>query len=170
MYTKQTQGFTLIELLVVVLIIGILAAIALPQYNKAVEKSRLTELLLNVKTIENSVDLFLLENGGFPAQGIHLPNLDIAGTLQGGEFDDNLYTTKYFEYEMNCDSLKCYGELYRKGDSYAFYIYKGSEEAWGEQGTNDKWINICITETTDLGRAICKSLENQGWIYKDVEL
>lgn len=55
MYKKHR--FTLIELLVVVLIIGILSAVALPQYQAAVEKSRVARLLPLFKSIPGAGSL-----------------------------------------------------------------------------------------------------------------
>ena len=56
------KGFTLIELLVVVLIIGILSAVALPQYQKTVLKSRAAEAWTNLSALRKAVEVYCLEN------------------------------------------------------------------------------------------------------------
>ena len=83
--TNQKQaGFTLIELLVVVLIIGILSAVALPQYQKAVAKSRFTQLQTAGKTLKDAMELYYMANGNYPQLWNQL-DIEYPGCPEGGE-------------------------------------------------------------------------------------
>lgn len=80
----QKCGFTLVELLVVVLIIGILSAAALPQYQKAVEKSRITALMPNLRTLKDSLEMYYVANGQYPNDSVADLDISIQGCKSKG--------------------------------------------------------------------------------------
>ncbi len=88
---NSNKGFTLIELLVVVLIIGILAAIAVPQYQKAVYRSKAKSMLLNLKSLHEAMQSYYLANNVYP---VKLSDLDITfnGYTKSCIYAGSLYT------------------------------------------------------------------------------
>ncbi len=93
---KNKFGFTLIELLAVVLIIGILTAIALPQYRKSTQRAEAMEALVNLKSIFESAKRYKSANSEAPTK---LNGLDVsfydADTENASTFNMGKFTYKF---------------------------------------------------------------------------
>ena len=162
---NKNKGFTLIEMLVVVLIIGILAAVALPQYQLAVEKSKASEALMNIQAIIGAVERNILVMGTDEYYA-NPESLDIE--LSGGNWYNTdccglAYVTKYFMYILSDTTMV---DVYRCNG-----ICDQSEKAnWNDTIYNlyreypsiaDDSHLIC-TSISDKGKRICKALEGLG--------
>ncbi len=149
---KRT-GFTLIELLVVVLIIGILAAVALPQYELSVEKSRASEALLHLRAIQQAADLCALANGipeDEPGCGFNEIDIQIPG-LAADPADSSFAETENFEYL--CDEGGCrFPYVWRKNQSFDYFIkFRDRSSGW----SGDK--NTCYGDNAK-GQRLCRAL------------
>ncbi|ACC98811.1 PilE-like protein [Elusimicrobium minutum Pei191] len=151
------KGFTLIELLVVVLIIGILAAIALPQYINAVNKSRFSQNFIMAKAMRDANDRVFLATGNYASSfdefDIQIPGT--TATCPGGA--------------ISCLKDGRYGYLLFSSGLVQAYLLKSASDSV-EFGTVLALIEIpnpgpnaktyCITGTTEpeKGEKLCKSL------------
>ncbi|MBR5151818.1 MAG: type II secretion system protein [Elusimicrobiaceae bacterium] len=130
---KNKRAFTLIELLVVVLIIGILAAVAVPQYQKAVIKARFAEAMVNLRAIGQADTACRLATGKGVCTIDEL-DVDVAGSFDSAQTDiwcydndetNHVYSTDYFEY---CASQSANGSAqvqYVKEDVCLCYLDSG---------------------------------------------
>src|SRR5688572_8471111 len=79
---KTTRGFTLVEIMIVVAIIGLLAAIAIPNFVKARENAQMNSIYNNLRILEGAKDQWALEQK--KGTGAAVTFADIAEYLKGG--------------------------------------------------------------------------------------
>ena len=156
MIVKNIRAFTLMELLVVILIIGILAAVALPQYQKAVFKARATEAVLMASTVQKAVDAYILEHGW--------------GT-EFKELTDN-------DLDILIPSSSCFGkpsvtyEYSNATEYYYSFSISGADnnvtcgkDLWLILDRDpDGWTKTCHYHEGP-AESFCRKLEKQGWTF-----
>ncbi len=143
---KNKQAFTLIELLVVVLIIGILAAVALPQYQKAVWKSRAAQIIPVVRALGEAEKRYFLANGTYTT---NMEELDLDFSQSNTYDEGKTYWTLHAQEALWAQHV--YAEIDRYGDTHFYIRYDLENE-----------IMECFPELNNSkGNEICKLLSKQ---------
>ena len=153
---KEMKGFTLIEMLVVVLIIGILAAVALPQYKRVKEKTIMTEGMQLAKQIAEANQRYYLVNNEY-ADDIRNLDIEFSGEVVTFSSSKRIKTKNFLLSSRANGSNNSISVIQRLPAATKYYIsiYKSSPN-----------IIRCNTytdgETTLIEKELCDKLNTEG--------
>lgn len=151
----KKSGFTLIELLVVVLIIGILSAVALPQYQIAVAKTRVTKMIPMVRGLKDGMEMYYLYNGAYlretsPSEEYGF-DIDM---FSGCSASNTLSWIRCPAQSLVFDRLDCSKQTVAGADTKAKVAYV----MWLDHSEKSGEIR-CIADATDsTANRVCKSM------------
>jgi type II secretion system protein G len=155
---KNIKGFTLIELLVVVLMIGILAAITLPQYLRSIEKANAMQAITMGKAVKNAAEMVYLTKGEYPD---NLDELDIKYSCPP-KFDCS-YSKSNMTFTFTRKSGNYFQILYgfdrRAENGYIFTMSDKSKRNLGG-------LSYCSVKKDDKqGKELCAAIAGNDTLY-----
>jgi len=139
----KNKAFTLIEILVVVLIIGILAAIALPQYQIAVGKSKFATVKNMAKTIAEAEEAYYLANGNYTS---NFANLDITNS---SNLSCSIWSCKGCQKAVAC-------RIFLNDKELAYYIFLKNDQPAGYPSGP-----VCYAVTSNITHITNKICQNE---------
>lgn len=135
------RGFTLIELLVVILIISILAAVAVPQYRRAVLKSEVATLLATGRAVRDAQEIYYLANGRY------------ADTFE--ELDISVQCPDGWECDISNKRFMMQNPRHSFGINFGFSkaneaLIANKVYCWADKQNNDIYLKLCQSYGPDM--------------------
>jgi general secretion pathway protein G len=139
---SKRSGFTLVEILIVVVILGILAAIVIPQFTEASTEAKLSALCTDLQTMRSQIELYKIQHNDFPPEFANFTDqmtgtTDIDGLATGSDYGPYMQKIPINQFN-NDDTITNDGLIGDDGGGWEYDENTGSINADDDYDENPK--------------------------------